>query len=262
MGNKNDELVFCLSRLVFDGLLTDSNAVFEDGFLSADLESGKRLLGRLIDLFDIEESRAVRVRRTKRSLLVRHPDIVPAFGFCRRGDCEQDRRYLQVIPYMVCTYDGLSLGDDVWHILSYWRTDAAGEQRLAGGCSIGIGGHLNADDFVETDRSSGLVGCLKTCASREFFEEVKLKRSDSSFFPFESGNYRFLGFIFDDSNDVGAVHLGFVYEIFLPSEEVKPRDPAVQCFEFYALQRAFESIYDYLESWSSVLLRYFRRSGQ
>ena len=260
--NKDDELVFCLSRDRFDELCSYCGARFDSWFLSGDVDAGRRLLGRLIDLFEFEESKAVRVRRTKKSLLVKDMDAVPPFGFCRRGACECDMRYLQLIPYMVCTYDGLSLGDDLWHILSYWRSESSGEKRLIGGCSVGIGGHLNVDDFVESDRSAGFMGCLKTGATREFFEEIRLPLSEKGFFPFVSGNHRFLGFILDDSDDVGSVHLGFVFEVFLPSENIKLRDPALRSIEFRTLQDQLLTNFDHMESWSQIILRYFRETGQ
>ena len=60
--------------------------------------------------------------------------------FMPRSQAETDPAYKQLIPYVIMTHGG--------RYLSYIRGKRAGEGRLVGLRSIGIGGHINpADDM-------------------------------------------------------------------------------------------------------------------
>src|ERR1700728_3318445 len=58
--------------------------------------------------------------------------------YLNRSDAEQDKRYKQLIPYVL-----LICNDK---ILRYRRGKAGGEKRLHGLYSVGIGGHISEED--------------------------------------------------------------------------------------------------------------------
>ncbi|GAF85092.1 unnamed protein product, partial [marine sediment metagenome] len=58
--------------------------------------------------------------------------------FLPRSQAEADPTYKQLIPYVIMACDG--------KYLSYVRGTRAGERRLVGNRSIGIGGHINPVD--------------------------------------------------------------------------------------------------------------------
>ena len=70
--------------------------------------------------------------------------IYQDLSFVRRDWCENDKRFMQLLPYVVL----YKLIDDQISIFVYQRGKGTGEQRLAGGCSIGLGGHINPHDFI------------------------------------------------------------------------------------------------------------------
>ena len=108
------------------------------------------------------------------------------YEFRARGEVESDPTYLQLIPYVV-----LTCGEEVFH---YVRRGGS-ETRLDARRSIGIGGHINAEDATGSDiYRSGMM--------REVREEIEL------YSPYAES---WFGVIYDDSTEVGRVHLGVVH---------------------------------------------------
>lgn len=77
--------------------------------------------------------------------------IYLALNFIRRGWCETDRRFLQLLPYMIF-YKKVG---GKYKIFVYQRGKGVGEERLALGCSIGVGGHINPHDFLSLQMKLG-----------------------------------------------------------------------------------------------------------
>lgn len=69
-----------------------------------------------------------------------------ALNFIRRGWCEKDTRYIQLLPYIVF-YKKIGKR---YRIFVYQRGKGVGEERLAMNCSVGVGGHINPLDFLST----------------------------------------------------------------------------------------------------------------
>lgn len=67
-----------------------------------------------------------------------------ALNFIKRGWCEKDTRYIQPLPYIVF----FKKVKGKYKIFVYQRGKGVGEERLALGCSIGVGGHINPIDFL------------------------------------------------------------------------------------------------------------------
>lgn len=130
------------------------------------------------------------------------------------------------------------------NILSYLRTSHGGESRLHGLRSIGIGGHVNPEDGDETKRWSAQA--IERAALREIHEEIDVP-----------GEYSLdcVGFINDDSNPVGKVHIGLVYRCALSETSVSTaREAAIT--ECRMLSRdELNNECDQYETWSQFLIR-------
>lgn len=147
--------------------------------------------------------------------------------FRPRPEAEHDPAWKQLIPYLVLR-DGA-------RVFLMRRTRAGGDARLHDRYTIGVGGHVNPGD-------AGLGGALL----REWREEL-----DAPFDP----EPRLVGLLNDDSDPVGAVHLGIVYEADAVGRPVGIR-------ETHKLEGAFAgtdelwAAYDGMETWSRLLLEH------
>ncbi|TDM10659.1 NUDIX domain-containing protein [Macrococcus lamae] len=118
----------------------------------------------------------------------------------RRGDMEEDPSFKQLISYCI-------LENEQDELLVYERLSGGGEGRLHGLSSIGIGGHMN---HLESD---DIEKILVENARRELEEEVGLVDIPCS-------DLELIGFINDDDNEVGRVHIGLVFKIKVNSNNV------------------------------------------
>ena len=111
--------------------------------------------------------------------------------FIPRGTAEADPAFKQVIPYQLfCVHD---------HYFVFRRGAGVGESRLAGRLSTGVGGHINSSDR----RGSRF-------SLEDFYRALEREREEELLL---DGSYtcRFCGWINDDSDPVGQVHLGAVF---------------------------------------------------
>ncbi len=155
--------------------------------------------------------------------------IVNHHEFMDRPAAEEDPSYKQIIPYVVLTQNG--------QVFTTRRLNKGGESRLHGKLSIGIGGHINPVD--ETDRRSVLMKGLE----RELDEEVYIQRR---------GQLVPRGFINDDGNGVGAVHLGLCFSMEVEGE-VSVKETEKLSGAWLSLQE-LKSEYDNMETWSQIAL--------
>lgn len=145
-----------------------------------------------------------------------------------RARAEEDPRYKQLVAYVVLRYQ-----DRIFH---YQRSGRVGEQRLAGRRSLGVGGHLNAQDW----RPGGGWDALARGITRELTEEV-----DLAVIP----PVTYLGVIDDDSDPVSRVHLGIVALADLDAASVSLRDPTLQDARFDPVETMRARLGDF-EGWS------------
>ena len=159
--------------------------------------------------------------------------------FRDRNEAEKDPTTKQVIPYIIFAAD-----DDTY--LVYQRTGS--EERLAGGYSMGIGGHINELDAGGEWKAEMIWACMK----RELEEELDL--SDLSVDDLTK-RASLKGILYDDENAVGRVHLGVVYEITVKSED---KAKFSMCSEGKNLSwlsgEALNALGDELENWSQIVL--------
>ncbi len=155
--------------------------------------------------------------------------IVNHHEFIDRPAAEEDPSYKQIIPYVVLTQKG--------RVFTTRRLNKGGESRLHGKLSIGIGGHINPVD--ETDRRSVLMKGLE----RELEEEVYIQHR---------GELVPQGFINDDGNGVGAVHLGLCFSMEVEGE-VSVKETEKLSGGWMSLQE-LRWEFDNMETWSQIAL--------
>lgn len=147
-----------------------------------------------------------------------------------RAEVETDATFKQIVPYVI-----LQWRDQVFH---YTRGKRGTETRLQTLRSIGVGGHISADDrnLFEPPYREAMF--------REVAEEVVL---DSSY------TERCLGLINDDATPVGQVHLGIVHVFTLAEPRVQRREQALTQTGFAPID-ALRGQRDQFETWSQLVL--------
>jgi predicted NUDIX family phosphoesterase len=124
--------------------------------------------------------------------------------FVERAVAERTPSWKQIIPYTL-----VQCGE---RVLLTRRTQKGGEARLHDKHSIGIGGHINPVDLEQ----GTLRNPLPAGARREIAEELDVRGTTE---------LRSIGVLNDDSNSVGAVHVGVVHVLRVEgSVEVRERE--------------------------------------
>ncbi|MCJ1667986.1 NUDIX domain-containing protein [Staphylococcus sp. NRL 19/737] len=152
----------------------------------------------------------------------------------RRGDMEEDPSYKQLISYCL-------LENENNELLVYKRLSGGGEERLHGQSSIGVGGHMN--DVVG---AQSINEVLRVNAQRELEEEVGLSEQHSQ-------NIDYIGFINDDTNEVGKVHIGVVFKIKVNSQDIEVKETDTLKIEW--VEQGKIEDYDNFETWSALILK-------
>jgi predicted NUDIX family phosphoesterase len=153
--------------------------------------------------------------------------------YLNRSEAEQDKRYKQLIPYV------LLICQD--KILRYRRGKGGQETRLHGLYSVGIGGHISEADHGLFSRDRGYQEGMR----RELLEEVDI----------DAANQPALAAINDDSTEVGYVHFGVVHLVRVADENVAGRRSGIVGPEFIPMAEAVKDPSGY-ESWSRFCLEH------
>ncbi|KKP26897.1 MAG: hypothetical protein UR12_C0035G0001 [candidate division TM6 bacterium GW2011_GWF2_30_66] len=151
--------------------------------------------------------------------------------FLPRSLMEQDFNYKQVIPYLIFKHE------EKYFLMQ--RKAKASETRLQSKYSLGIGGHIRQEDIRTED--------IAQWANREFLEEIDY-----------SGKFeiKFLGILNDDSNDVGKVHVGFVYLLEGDSSEIYVKEE-LESGVLLTIEE-LHGFYDRMEPWSKIVLDFLK----
>jgi len=156
--------------------------------------------------------------------------------FIPRSQAEEDPSFKQLIPYVIMAH-----GDTC---LTYVRGKRAGETRLVGNRSIGIGGHINpVDDEVPLFGTDFRQVYLRA-VEREVAEEVNVEAGHTD---------RVVALLNDDSNAVGQVHLGVVHCWVLDAPKVTRREQMITQMDFLSVA-ALRGVRDSMETWSQLCL--------
>ena len=151
--------------------------------------------------------------------------------YLNRSDAEQDKRYKQLIPYVLLIHND--------QLLRYRRGKGGEETRLHGLYSVGIGGHISEEDNQLFSSDIGYQeGML-----REVREEVDVDQTEAPA----------VGVINDDSTEVGYVHFGVVHIMRVNNEKVAGRRNGIVSPEFIPIADAVANASSY-ESWSRFCL--------
>ncbi|MEO7118199.1 MAG: NUDIX hydrolase [Candidatus Limnocylindrales bacterium] len=150
--------------------------------------------------------------------------VIDAEGTYRpRSEVERDPTWTQIIPYVVVRAGG--------SLFLMQRTRMGSDARLHDRYSIGVGGHVNPED-------GGLAGGLQ----REWAEELV-----ADWLP----EFDLVGLLNDDTDPVGAVHLGIVYVVEAAGlVGVRETDKLQGAF---ATQLEVDAVRERLETWSELV---------
>lgn len=154
----------------------------------------------------------------------------PQLFFMQRDLAENDPNYKQLIPYVVF--------QSPKGFFSYQRGKASLETRLRMLRSLGVGGHIEKEDG-DIGQNSYIKGLW-----RELKEEVGIDPSN---------NIKLLGFINDDSNDVGKVHLGIVHLYQLETSDLESKELNLTDCKFSSISKIKEEEESF-ETWSRLLI--------
>ncbi|MHC5095212.1 MAG: hypothetical protein ACYSOU_03765 [Planctomycetota bacterium] len=157
-------------------------------------------------------------------------------SFLPRPSAEQDPTHKQLIPYVL-----IQCGEKY---LTYVRGKRAGETRLVGNRSIGIGGHINP-----VDNEVPLFGV----DYRQIYENAVLREVDEEINIDGGRSDRIVALLNDDTNEVGAVHLGVVHILTVDNEKVTRNEQMITQLEFKTLDQ-LHAVRDEMETWSQLCL--------
>jgi len=155
--------------------------------------------------------------------------------FMPRDQAEQDPTHKQIIPYVLIT--------DGDRFVTYVRGKRAGEQRLVGYRSLGIGGHINPADDLPLF-SADYREAYRAAVEREVAEEVVVNGTHTD---------RIVALLNDDSTEVGSVHLGVVHYWRVPELDVRKREQMIT--QLSPMTGAeLVAVRDTFETWSQLCL--------
>lgn len=157
--------------------------------------------------------------------------ILKNYYFVKRGLAEKDYNKKQPIAYAIIAKDR--------NFFAYQRsssTNEHGDKRLQHKWSWGLGGHIEKTDEGENP--------IKNSMFRELEEEVGLK----------DAKINLIGYINDDSDDVGRVHFGLLY-LVETDQDLKPTSPELKQGEFLSLDKIEKIVEkEQVENWSKIAL--------
>src|SRR5258705_6326993 len=143
--------------------------------------------------------------------------------YLNRSEAEQDKRYKQLIPYVLLLCNG--------RILRYRRGRGGEETRLHGLYSVGIGGHISEEDHGLFSKGIGYQEGMM----REVREEVAIEQVSEAA----------VAVINDDSTEVGYVHFGIVHIMQVANQAAAGRRSGIVSPEFITIVDAVENAPSY-----------------
>ena len=157
--------------------------------------------------------------------------------FLRRSELEEDPSFKQIIPYAIIS------NKESYYL--FRRKSRQAEKRLHNKFSLGVGGHMNPGDSMESEEQY-LIDELK----RELYEEVKLLNGCLI------EDIEFIGFINDDTIPVGRVHIGLLYNIHVSNKEVYINETDKMTADWIDKPNLAE-FYEGMETWSKITFDFY-----
>jgi predicted NUDIX family phosphoesterase len=158
--------------------------------------------------------------------------ILSNFVYIQRSLAENSPEYKQPVGYAII------VNPKTKKIFVYQRAKDKNynEKRLQGNWSWGLGGHIEKVDSTGSP--------IYTSILRELNEEVNIE---------DYTNPVVLGYINDDSNDVGKVHFGVLY-VIETNFDVTPKDAEIASGKFMDINELEKicSLDQKIDSWSKI----------
>lgn len=156
----------------------------------------------------------------------------------QRCKLEVNENYRQIIPYIVLTHNG--------KVAAYKRTKKGGEGRLHEKYSIGFGGHIDACD-VEYNKDSELLleETILIAGEREITEEVNTSNIISR---------KRMGYVIDNDNPVGRVHLGVVEFWELENDFITSNEDQIEFMGMFTFDELRGFMAGFLEPWTQIIV--------
>jgi predicted NUDIX family phosphoesterase len=161
--------------------------------------------------------------------------------FLTRSKLEEDTSFKQIIPYAIIS------NKESFYLFK--RTSGQTEKRLHNKFSLGVGGHMNPDDSMES-KEQYLLAELK----RELYEEVRLLNGCLI------EDIEFIGFINDDTISVGRVHVGLLYNIHVSNKEVYINETDKMTADWID-KPGLAEYYEVMETWSKITFDFYINEG-
>lgn len=202
--------------------------------------------------------------------------VQPHVYMAQRDQLEKNPNFRQFLPYMIIS----RIRAGVKEYLVYKRAKGAGESRLIGNASIGIGGHVDANDTV-LDSNSVLhfQQVIQMAHTRELFEECRFRASTetneedfkslddldatqgirlASYLASHTAIHGYLNEystqLVKDALPVGLVHFGYVMEISLGDQiDATVREEAMEMVGWMTADQLAVSVLPF-ENWSKLLI--------
>ena len=167
--------------------------------------------------------------------------------FLRRSELEENPSFKQIIPYAIISNkeperSGVRQSQSFY---LFKRTSNQTEKRLHNKFSLGVGGHMNPNNSMES-KEQYLVDELK----RELYEEVKLLNGCLI------EEIEFIGFINDDTISVGSVHIGLLYNIHVSNKEVYINETDKMTADWIDKSNLAE-FYEGMETWTKITFDFY-----
>lgn len=157
--------------------------------------------------------------------------------FGPREYLENDPSFRQFIPYII-----LKSGDRIFY---YRRGKKGSEQRLHDLYSVGFGGHINVMDAVTNDERLSVIDTVEESIFREIHEEL-----DLDMLPIIN-DLKYIGYIIDNTNDVGKVHLAIVCMVEIDEDTPISTENCIKEIQLDNIQNVKKLN---LESWSNLCI--------
>lgn len=166
-----------------------------------------------------------------------------------RNDCENMPEYLQLIPYITL------VTGDTEKFFTYTRGNLGNENRLHGMCSLGLGGHIEETPQIPNDIYS-LEKTIVEATLRELEEEAGVELALDEYQDFKQSWRSHSRLIYDDSDPVGAVHLGLHMTISVHPNRITQLEHGVitqgKWLSLSELKNAINNNSIELENWSNT----------
>lgn len=175
--------------------------------------------------------------------------------FIKRPRAEYDPSLKQIIPYAFVSF-GSPHKTIAQHsrnnrdvsaapqFLLLRRKGTQTEKRLHNKYSLGVGGHINPIEKVSVRKHNRGKTIIESGLERELFEELSITCNYA---------YKPVGYLNDDTNSVGQVHFGLVYQITVTTKKgVAVAEKDLMSGRFLTIKQ-IRKYYPLMETWSQII---------